>query len=133
MNGLLFFTSDWSLASGVNKTRGDFHYKVDSILFFFKCDRGCFSQMGDVLSTSLRVSKLQKLEKGSILQVHSGVHLLLKVAPPPRTDLYMLFTVNERSLRVWQKTKGIMGIYKQNGRLVVEEYFVPDFIRFCHH
>ena len=39
--------------------------------------------MGDVLSASLRVSKLQKLEKGSILQVHNGVHLIMEVAPPP--------------------------------------------------
>ena len=76
MNYWLFFTSDWSLASGVNKTRGDFHYNVDNILIFKKmCDKGCFSQIGDVLSASLRVSKLQKLEKGSILQLHNGVHL----------------------------------------------------------
>ena len=45
------------------------------------CDRGCFSQMGDVLSASLRVSKLQKLEKGSILGVRNGVHLIMEVAP----------------------------------------------------
>ena len=62
------------------------------------CDRGSFSQMGDVLFASLRVSKLQKLEKGSILQVHNGVHLIMEVAPPINKSLTsMLFTVNERS------------------------------------
>ena len=90
----MFFTSDWSLASSVNNTKGDFHYKVDNILVKKKnkqtkpkqtnktCDRGCFSQMGDVLSTSLIVSKMQKLGKGSILQVHNGVHLIMEVAHP---------------------------------------------------
>ena len=61
------------------------------------CDRGCFSQMGDVLFASLRVSKLQKLEKGSILRVYNGVHLMMEVAPPPlnKSLTSMLFTVNE--------------------------------------
>ena len=80
MDYWLFFTSDWSLASSVNNTKGDFHY----ILFKKMCDRGCFSQMGDVLFASLRVSKLQKLEKGSILLVYNGVHLMMEVAPPPQ-------------------------------------------------
>ena len=85
MDYWLFFTSDWSLASGVNKTKGDFHYKLENILIFKKmCDRGCFSQMDYVLSASLRVSKLQKLEKGSILQVHNEVCLLMEVAPSPQ-------------------------------------------------
>ena len=48
------------------------------------CDTGCFSQMGDVLFASLRVSKPQKLEKGSILRVCNGVHLMMEVAPPPQ-------------------------------------------------
>ena len=62
------------------------------------CDRGCFSQMSDVLFASLRVSKLQKLEKGAILQVHNGVHPIMEVAPPLNKSLTsMLFTVNERS------------------------------------
>ena len=39
-----FFTSDWSLVSSVNNTKGDFH-----TCFKKMCDRGCFSQMGDVL------------------------------------------------------------------------------------
>ena len=43
-----FFTSNWSLASSVNNTKGDFHYIL--VLKKIKmCDRGCFSQMGDVL------------------------------------------------------------------------------------
>ena len=48
------------------------------------CDRGCFSQMGDVLFASLKVPKLQKTKKkkGSILQVHNGVHPIMEVAPP---------------------------------------------------
>ena len=59
MNGLLIvFTSDWSLASSVNNTKGDFHYKVDTCLKKKMCDRGCFLQMGDVLFASLSVSKL---------------------------------------------------------------------------
>ena len=74
------------------------------------CDRGCFSQMGDVLFASLRASKLQKVEKGSILRVYNGVHLMMEVAPPLNKSLTsMLFTVNERSQGV-DKTKGIMGI-----------------------
>ena len=79
----------------MNNTKGDFHY----ILVFKKkmCDRGCFSHMGDVLFASLRVSKLQKLEKGSILQVRNGVHPIMEVAPPHKSLTSMLFTVNERS------------------------------------
>ena len=74
------------------------------------CDRGCFSQMGDVLLASLRVSKLQKLENGSILRVYNEVHLMMEVAPPLNKSLTsMLFTVNERSQGV-AKTKGITGI-----------------------
>ena len=47
--------------------------------------------MGDVLSASLRVSKLQKLEKSSILRVHNGVHLIMEVTPLNKsTDLYAL-------------------------------------------
>ena len=66
--------------------------------------------MGDVLFASLRVSKLQKLEKGSVLRVYNGVHLMMEVVPPPHKSLTsMLFTVNERSQGV-AKTKGIMGI-----------------------
>ena len=41
--------------------------------------------------------KLQKLEKGSILRVHDGVHIILEVAPPIKALTFMLFTVNERS------------------------------------
>ena len=70
----------------MNNTKGDFHY----ILVLKKCDRGCFSQMSDVLFASLRVSKLQKLEKGSILRVHNGVDLIIEVAPPLKPDLYAL-------------------------------------------
>ena len=75
------------------------------------CDRGCFSQMGDALFASLRVSKLQKLEKGSILRVYNGVHLMMEVCPPPhkKPDLCSSQTVTERSQGV-AKTKGIMGI-----------------------
>ena len=76
------------------------------------CDRGCFSQVSDVLFASLvRVSKLQKLEKGSVLGVYNGVHLMMEVGPPPlnKSLTSMLFTVNERSQGV-AKTKGIMGI-----------------------
>ena len=49
--------------------------------------------MGDVglLSAWLRVPKLQKLEKGSILRVHNEVHLIMEVAPLNKsTDLYAL-------------------------------------------
>ena len=71
------------------------------------CDSGCYSQMSDVLFASLRVSKLQKLENGSILQVYN----MMEVAPPPlnKSLTSMLFTVNVRSQGV-AKTKGIMGI-----------------------
>ena len=67
--------------------------------------------MGDVLFASLRVSKPQKLEKGSILRVYNGVHLMMEVAPPPlnKSLTSMLFTVTDRSQGV-AKTKGIMGI-----------------------
>ena len=77
--------------------------------------------MGDVLSASLRVSKLQKLEKGSILQFHNGVHLLMKVAPPIKALTSMLFTVNERSLRVWLKNQRHYGhINKQMEDLLLK-------------
>ena len=36
MDYWLFFKSDWSLASSVNNTKGDFHYKVDNILVLKK-------------------------------------------------------------------------------------------------
>ena len=36
---------------------------------------------GWCIVASLRVSKLQKLEKGSILQVYNGVHRMMEVAP----------------------------------------------------
>ena len=67
--------------------------------------------MGDVLFATLRVSKLQKLEKGFILRVYNGVHLMMEVAPPLNKSLtsIMLFTVTERSQGV-AKTKCIMGI-----------------------
>ena len=39
-----------------------------------KCVIGVVFHRWDVLFASLRVSKLQKLEKGSILQVHNRVH-----------------------------------------------------------
>ena len=82
------------------------------------CDRGCFSQMGDVLSASLRVSKLQKLEKGSISQVHNGVHLIWKL-PPIKALTSMLFTVNERSLWVWLNQIALWDINDQNGGLLL--------------
>ena len=78
MDYWLFLTSDWSLASSVNNTvQGGLPLHTKKM-----CDRDCFSQMGDVLFASLRVSKLQKLEKGSILWVYNGVHLMMEVAPP---------------------------------------------------
>ena len=132
MNELLIvFTSDWSLISSVNKPGGT------SIIRWItyhlnKC--GCFSQMGDVLSASLRVSKLQKLEKGSILPIHNRDNLIMEVAPPPHkgSDLYALHSE-------WKVTEGvaepnsIMGYKQAKWRtFVVEESFVPDFIRFCH-
>ena len=53
MDYWLFFTSDWSLASSVNNTKGDFHYKVDNILVKkHVLLRG--DEMGDVLFASLR-------------------------------------------------------------------------------
>ena len=49
--------------------------------------------MSDVLFASLRVSKLQKLEKGSILRVHNGVDLIIEVGPPLNKSLTsVLFT-----------------------------------------
>ena len=54
------------LGLALDKPWQKFHYIL--VLKKIKmCDRGCFSQMGEVLFVSLRVSKLQKLEKGSIL------------------------------------------------------------------
>ena len=96
---LLIVFYKWLVVSSVNiNTKGTSITRWITYLFKKMCDRGCFSQMGDVLFTSLRVSKLQKLEKGSILRVHNGVHLTMEVAPllNKNTDL-MLFTVNERS------------------------------------
>ena len=62
------------------------------------CDRGCFSQMGDVLFASLlKGVKTAKTKKGSILRVHNGVHLIMEVAPLNKSLTSMLFTVNERS------------------------------------
>ena len=81
-----------------------------SITFCFKkmCDRGCFSQMGDVLFASLRVSKLQKLEKGSILRVHNGVHLMMEVAPPPSIKAWPLCSSQWlKGHKVWLKPKAL--------------------------
>ena len=70
-----------------------------SIKYLFKKNvHDCFSQMGDALFASLMMSELQKLEKGSILRVYNGVHLMMEVPPPLSKSLTsMLFTVNERS------------------------------------
>ena len=38
--------------------------------------------MGDVSFAFTKGVKLQKLEKGSILRVYNGVHLMMEVAPP---------------------------------------------------
>ena len=80
-----------------------------SITYLFKnkmCDRGCFSQMGDVLFASLRVSKLQKLEKGSILRVYNGVHLMMEVAPPIKA-WPLCSSQRMKGHKVWLKPKAL--------------------------
>ena len=69
--------------------------------------------MGDVLFASLRVSKLQKLEKGSILQVHNGVHPIMEVVPPPSIKAWPLCSSQwMKGHKVWLKPKALWA-YKQ--------------------
>ena len=81
---LIVFTSDWSLtlASSVNNTnmtKGDFHY----ILVLKKCVIGVvFHRWVMYCLHHLGCQNCKKLEKGSILQVHNGVHPIMEVAPP---------------------------------------------------
>ena len=65
----------------------------------------------------LRVSKLQKLEKGSILQVHNEVHLIMEVVPPP-PSIKALTSIRCSSQwmkghKVWLNQRHYYGHYKQ--------------------
>ena len=66
--GLIDTMRKWSIDCFLQVT-GHWHQGGLPLHTCFKkmCDRVCFSQMSDVLFASLRVSKLQKIEKGSIL------------------------------------------------------------------
>ena len=79
------------------------------------CDRGCFSQMGDVFFVSLRVSKLQKLEKGSILQVHKWSSPCNKsCSPPPPIKAWPLCSSQwMKGHKVWLKPKALVLAYTQ--------------------
>ena len=68
--------------------------------------------MGDVLFASLRVSKLQKLEKGSILKLHNEVHPTMEVAPPPIKAWPLCSSQWMKGHKVWLKPKALWA-YKQ--------------------
>ena len=56
---------------------------------------------------SLRVSKLQKIEKGSILQVHNGVRIIIEVTPPPIKAWPLCSSQWMEGHKVWLKPKAL--------------------------
>ena len=120
MDYWLFFTSDWSLESSVNNTKGDFHYKVDNILVKKKKKKkktviGVVFHRWVMLHCIVCIIegvKLQKIEKGSTLRVHDGVHLILEVAPPQQKHWLLCSSQWMKGHKVWLKPKALWA-YKQ--------------------